>query len=201
MPHHISGNAASCMLPFELKKTLFSHVAHSKAHKLEVMWSQSVARASGARDITVSQFIRRFRVKYGAIALHMCTCTAEQRQAESKRHTSELIEFLNQIPSCVTASQKDELISVVVCSSDTNGLEKEDRAAILNAIDGWARRRRNAQTWGERMLDVFTAEEWALTKIHNYPFDRLTFCFLFYASGRTFVGGARVVNGAEKKII
>ena len=43
--------------------------------------------------------------------------------------------------------------------------------------------------------------EWWVTKIQDWPFHRLTFCFLFYASGWTFVGGARVVNGAEKKII
>ena len=43
------------------------------------------------------------------------------------------------------------------------------------------------------------ASEGHVTKIQDSPFDRLTFCFLFYVSGRTFVGGARVVNGAEKK--
>ena len=47
--------------------------------------------------------------------------------------------------------------------------------------------------------ELMEFENTFITKIQDSPFDRLTFCFLFYASGQTFVGGARIVNGAEKK--
>ena len=99
---------------------------------------------------------RRFQTKLGAVGLLVEGITdAAERAKRSALHADTLVAFLQHEKT--TKTDGDHCMAMVVNDA---GLEQDDRIRLLEAIADAKRARRDGQTWGPQILNIFTRTDW-----------------------------------------